>query len=228
MLATCAPAARGQDADLARIERLYAGRAGDDWGVRNRFAGAHRGPFWRRLVARTGARTLLEVGCNSGANLRHLPPAVRGVGVDVNITALHLLRARTAAAPVVASAAALPFAAATFDLVLTAGLLMHIPAAAFAAVVQELARVSRTWLLLAEYDDTTEREIPWHGCAGATAALWARPFGLLAWQACPALQPVARGQLGRVDGFDDLTWCLFRHAAAAGGARKEGRWLTTP
>src|SRR5437016_4457943 len=80
--------------DVTRLEQLWGGEFGDAYVERNRHAGDPRGRFWTRLLQEFPVRRALEVGCNTGANLRWLVERVPDVyGIDINRKALAELRA---------------------------------------------------------------------------------------------------------------------------------------
>jgi hypothetical protein len=76
--------------------------------------------------------------------------------------------------------------------------------------MDEIYRVSGRYVLCAEYHDETEVTVPWRG---HEAALWRRNYGQL-WQTRFAdLQLVAQGYKGQDEGWDRITWQLFRKGA---------------
>src|SRR6266542_3057647 len=88
--------------------------------------------------------TILDVGCGDGRLLRHLPATTRVVGVDCATTSLGRLDGQG----VCADAQRLPFVDRAFDLSLCCEVLEHLPPLMLASVVQELARVSRRYVLV--------------------------------------------------------------------------------
>jgi len=94
------------------------------------------------LAARPESARILDAGCGTGHNLRHLSRFGRAVGVDLSDDALRFCRARGAAAAK-ASLLALPFPDATFDGVTSFDVLYHRWVADDRAAVAELARVLR-------------------------------------------------------------------------------------
>ena len=68
--------------EVSRLEDLWGGEFGDAYVERNRNAGDMRGPFWASLLARFPVQRALEVGCNTGANLRWLAGAVPEISWD--------------------------------------------------------------------------------------------------------------------------------------------------
>jgi pseudaminic acid biosynthesis-associated methylase len=153
---------------------------------------------------------VLEVGCNVGANLRWIagPVPPGGVfGVDVNEGALELLRSRLPRINAVAGQArSLPFRDREFDLVFTAGVLIHQPESTLPLVMAEVVRCSRRYVLALEYHADDVTEVPYRGVEGA---LFKRDYGRLYAELFPELTLVDSGHLDRDEGWDDVTWWLF-------------------
>ena len=153
---------------------------------------------------------MLEVGCNLGANLRWIasegaPGAV--CGVDVNLHALaRLHRAVPAARPVAAAALGLPFGDRAFDLVFTVGVLIHQPPAALPAVMAEIVRCSRRFVMCGEYYAPEPTEVAYRGQPGA---LFKRDFGGMYRQLFPGLALRKRQFLSKAEGWDDVTFWMF-------------------
>lgn len=196
--------------EATRLESLWSGDFGQRYVERNLHAGAERGPFWRRILDRAEPSSVLEVGCNVGANLRHLSPPLDGrsvYGIDVNEEALRTLRTRAPELNVLwARGRALPFRDAYFDLVFTVGVLIHQPDISLPLVMSEMVRTSRRHVLVAEYHAEDTVEVPYRGERGA---LFKRDYGRLFKETFPELREVDSGHLGEADGFDDVTWHLF-------------------
>ena len=102
----------------------------------------------------------------------------------------------------------LPFRDGLFDVAFTCGVLIHVPPAGIADAVREMHRVSRQYLLCAEYhDDADEVAVPWRG---QSAALFRRNYKKLFLSLFPDLVVVEEGYKGPEEGFDRITWHLFR------------------
>jgi pseudaminic acid biosynthesis-associated methylase len=190
-----------------RIEQLWAGDFGNAYLERNLDAAAGRGPFWDGIASRFPARSVLEVGCTQGDNLvhlaRHLPPQ-RIWGVDINPVVLDSLRQHVPGVhPVLGVARRLPFPDDSFDLVVTVGLLIHIPDDALVQVMGELIRVSRQWVLSGEYHADEPTEIVYRGQEGV---LFKRDYAALYEEHFPAVSVVESGYLTRDDGYDRVTY----------------------
>jgi len=202
------PASGGSEAQ--RLEQLWGGEFGNDYIDRNLDAYEHREPFWRSILAMTGARSVLEVGCNVGGNLRWLAkelPAGSVYGVDINRKALtQLHRSLPEVDGLWSPARSLPFRDSRFELVFTMGVLIHQPDSTLPLVMNEMVRCSSRWVLCGEYFDETATEVPYRGHQGA---LFRRDYGRLFAELFAELSLVGTGLLGRDDGWDDVTWWLF-------------------
>ena len=60
--------------EAGRLEGVWAGEFGNAYSSRNADAGAGRNAFWDMLVSKYPVQRVLEVGCNTGANLRWIAP----------------------------------------------------------------------------------------------------------------------------------------------------------
>jgi ubiquinone/menaquinone biosynthesis C-methylase UbiE len=90
----------------------------------------HKNRAWmvRRMVAKyaTPSAPILDAGCGTGLNLRHLPEG--STGIDINPRNIELLRKRLPNHTVVeGDVEALPFADASFGTVLCTEVIEHIP-----------------------------------------------------------------------------------------------------
>jgi pseudaminic acid biosynthesis-associated methylase len=201
-------------AEATRLEDLWSGTFGDEYLARNANAGDGRGPFWADLLGRIEVRTVLEVGCNVGANLRWLAPLLgpeHVSGVDINRAALDEIRRRLPGInTIVSPARELPFRDRWFDLVFTAGVLIHQPTATLPRVMGEVVRTARRYVLAIEYFAAEAEEVSYRGQEGA---LFRRDYGRLYADGFPELGLVDEGRLGRDAGWDDVTWGLFERAS---------------
>ncbi len=199
--------------ETSRLEQLWGGEFGDAYVERNREAGNVREPFWCSLLEKYSIKSVLEVGCNVGANLRWiatkcLPDQV--YGIDVNQKALQELR-RTL--PTINSlsghARELPFRDKYFDLVFTTGVLIHQPDTTLPLVMAEIVRCSRKYVLCGEYFSETSLEVPYRNQRGA---LFKRNYGAIYQELFPELTLVETGFLGTDQGWDDVTYWVFQNS----------------
>lgn len=200
------PAAEGGARD---VERLFAGEFGVAYTDRNTAVDPRKPAFFAELMARHGVGRVLECGCNLGLNLGDAIAAGVDVwGIDIQRkaveTAWSTLRGGNF---VVGSILELPFRDAWFDLAFTCGVLIHVPPAGLGSVMDEMVRVSRRYVMSAEYhDDQREVVVPWRG---QSAALWRRNYKQIWLERHPELSLVAEGYKSPEEGFDRITWHLF-------------------
>ena len=99
-------------------------------------------PHWPPASAGGAPPRILDAGCGTGNNLRHLASRGRALGVDISDEALRFCRERGVAAAG-GSLMALPFADGTFDCVTSFDVIYHRWVTDDAAAVREMARVLR-------------------------------------------------------------------------------------
>ena len=196
-----------------RLEQLWSGDFGDEYVDRNVDSYAVREAFWRSIVDATGCRSVLEIGCNVGGNLRWVAPLLPDggtVGVDINRKALSALHAAYPDVDALWSPARdLPFRDRRFDLVFTMGVLIHQPDSTLPLVMHEMVRCSHRWVLCGEYYSPSQEEVSYRGHQGA---LFRRDYGTLLAELFPELVLSDSGFLSKDAGWDDVTWWLFeRH-----------------
>jgi pseudaminic acid biosynthesis-associated methylase len=180
----------------------YTARQVRDWRTRI--------PFWRDILTRTGAQSILEVGCGAGLNLkaiRHVNPMAALWGCDINQAALQ--QASDAGFSVFEGSVfdlQDHWPTARFDLVFTCGVLIHVSGADLERAMRSIIAASRRYVLAVEYAAAQEEEIEYRGHA---ERLWKRPFGKL--YEAQGLQLVAEGE-APAEAFDRCTaWLLQRN-----------------
>jgi pseudaminic acid biosynthesis-associated methylase len=165
---------------LTEQEQFWKGDFGGSYLERNRSVDWRaRIPFWTDIIKLTGARSVLEAGCNVGANMkaiRAVDPMIALWGCDINNAAIEE-----------AGNADLSVAEASlfdlkkewpggFDLTFTVGVLIHVSPADLSRAMDSIISVSNRYVLAVEYADETEVEVPYRG---HSERLWRRPFGKL-------------------------------------------------
>ncbi|HEV7811308.1 MAG TPA: pseudaminic acid biosynthesis-associated methylase [Candidatus Limnocylindrales bacterium] len=206
----------GTSSEAARLEELWSGEFGESYIERNRVLDERRGVFWKRIVTTHPIASVLEVGCGQGGNLRPLSRLLDAEaiwGVDVNETALEIARMHAPGIHAVRGLArSLPIDDASVDLAFTVGVLIHQPDATLDDVLAEVVRVSRRFVLWAEYHAPETEEVPYHGVAGS---LFRRDYGSIYRRQFPNLVVRDEGYLAPEDGFDRLTWQLLEKSPSA-------------
>lgn len=209
--------------ETERLEGLWKGEFGDAYVLRNIAAGEGRLAFWRAFLRKYRVNSVLEVGCNVGANLRcinEVLPSCSLSGLDLNRNSLRILiRNLPVAAVFLGAARDLPFRDAQFDAVFTAGVLIHQPDEALPVVAGEIVRCSRSYVICAEYYAEKKTEVFYRGQRGA---LFKRDYGKLYGSWFPALELLETGFLPREEGgWDDVTYWIFHKKQAANRGGKE-------
>ena len=153
--------------------------------------------------------TAREVGCSAGYNLHALQPE-QAIGIEPNPAAR---RAAVESGLVVldGDVTELPFEDEQFDLVLSAGLLIHVPPGQVGKAIRELVRVTRSELLLLEYDGDGE-SIPYRD---VDPGIWKRDYGALVLEHAAGTFPsltVARDYEFVGTPFEGCTGWLFRRS----------------
>ena len=162
---------------MSETAEFWRGEFGTEYTGRNQIDPASRVPFWQKILGATHARSILEVGCNNGTNLRAIRtinPDITLQGIDVNQVAL--AEAADYGLAVTEMEASEITSLGQYDLVFTAGVLIHVSSDQLPAVMDAIISASRQRVLAVEYADDTEVEVEYRGHAGK---LWRRPFGKL-------------------------------------------------
>jgi spore coat polysaccharide biosynthesis protein SpsF len=212
---------------MSRVEqrRAWRGEFGDAYTARNvrtEESLASRTRFFTRVLGGLSlapGAAVLEVGCNVGMNLEALTRTLpsRLFGVDLNEHALQTLTGTAALAGrarvLAGEGQRLPFADGSVDLAFTCGVLIHVHPDDLLEACREIVRVSRRYVLCAEYFSPRPEAIEYRG---RTDLLFKRDFGGFYLDQWPELRLVDYGFLWKRTEFDDLNWWLFERA---GGGR---------
>jgi pseudaminic acid biosynthesis-associated methylase len=165
---------------LTEQEQFWRQDFGDEYVRRNRVDWRSRVPFWQDIIDRTKPRSVLEVGCGSGWNLRALrqvDPMLALWGAEINQTALQ--EAADSGLFVVDSSLfdlKTEWPEGGFDLVASVGVLIHVGPEDLSRAMDSIISVSNRYVLAVEYADETEVMVPYRD---HNERLWRRPFGKL-------------------------------------------------
>jgi len=193
-------------------EHIWSGTFGDEYNKRNDKGFAERQKWWDYVAEKYLFCNVLEIGCNKGHNLSaisiHLEHPSMAWGVDINETAIEMCKARNPGLNVVLSTGLdLPFKDHFFEMVFTAGVLIHQSPATVEHMMQEIIRVSSKYVMAIEYDADTFTEVPYRGLS---KALFKGPFGDV-YTGRYGLKLIEKLPVGVDVGFDACTaWILER------------------
>ena len=116
--------------------------------------------FIRDLATSLRASSVLEVGCNSGNDLKEFPKNLEVNGIDLNEHALELARKKLPSFKFKnGSILNIPFDDSSVDFVFTHCLLNYIPEDEIEKAIKELYRVSKKYILTCELFDENESPI---------------------------------------------------------------------
>ncbi len=163
------------------LDELWAGEFGNDYAKRNANTNRGRYEVWKMLLPRQ-IESVLEVGANIGLNLEAIERARPGIELYASepnelareeLIAANLMPERNITGDY---ARKLRWPDNHADLVLTCGLLIHIPKDELIQSMKEIYRCSKRWIICAEYFAPSEEMIPYRGKPNA---LWRRDYGSL-------------------------------------------------
>lgn len=174
---------------------------------------------FRRILETSGilsqVNSVLEVGANVGINLfglrQVLGPKALLAAVEPNVLACEELRRNEGlqlAEVIESDAYRVPLPDESYDLVLTNGVLIHIPPDRLSQAMNEIVRISRCFVLCSEYFSHVPMEVPYRGQSGL---LWKRDFGRAYLENNSELKVRNYGFLWQTEfpHFDNLNWWLF-------------------
>lgn len=194
------------------IAGLWRGNFGNEYTARNK-----RSPLGARLNAwkaifPQNCQSVLEVGANVGQNLEAIAQisACDFYACEPNDYAREELVNLNLASPLNVTADTadkLSFPISHVDLVFTWGVLIHVPPDKLIKSMQEIHRVSKRWIIAAEYFAPQEEMIQYRGHDNA---LWRRDYGSLYLDNFPDLKcTMNMFAWKRMTGLDNLTIWVF-------------------
>lgn len=193
---------------------FWTGKGGNDYVDRNTMDAinlSRRAKMWSQIFENIASPySVLEVGANIGINLvaikRILPPVVHCAAVEPNSKAADLLLRLGVANEVwTNSADDLYIADNRFDVVFTSGVLIHIEPSQLLKSCKEIHRVSKRYVICAEYFSDQPIEIEYRG-----SFIWKRDWGQFWLDNFEDLRPINCGFAWRgLTGLDNITWWVF-------------------
>ena len=157
--------------------------------------------------------SVVEFGAGTGQNLialKRLLPDIETIGVEINLQAVAAMQGcGTINATIISTIQDFKPRQLTADLVLTKGLLIHLPPEDLPKAYEVLHACTDEWLLVCEYYCPVPRAINYRGNSGKA---WARDFAGEILDAYPDLELKDYGFAYQRGEFpqDDLHWFLMR------------------
>lgn len=180
--------------------QFWTGQFGKEYTNRNQ--GFDYVKEWDEMMKKCEASTILEIGCNRGMNLE----ALRSLGYRVSgVEPSEYARSQAKPSLVIVNGTAqdLPFEDKKFDLVFTAGVLIHIPFEDLPKIFQEMDRVSKKYILFCEYFAEEEEMVKYRGYDDQ---LWKRNYKKLFMDRYPNYKLISEGEMPTMD---NSTYWLF-------------------
>jgi len=161
--------------------------------------GSTRDALNREFLGDLDVRSILEIGCNLGQQLRHLRRMTKARlgGIDLQAAAVATAKQSLPDADLrVGAGTSLPFADLSFDLVFTSAVLIHVPPTDLGHVMDEAYRVAKKWIWGLEYFSEKPVTVTYRGNTGL---LWKRDFAQAWKDHFPRLRLVKERRLPYLD-----------------------------
>lgn len=191
----------------------WQGKFGDDYIQRNadtKFF-QKRKPFFAALLRKhKDIKSILEIGCNIGGNLQVLQeinPKLHLTAIEPNEQAAKTAQKNVPTSKIINTDASKITFENVFNLVFTAGVLIHIGDDNLDQTLRNMHKASSRYILTIEYYSSTRTSIPYRGLDDA---LFKRPFDKEWLRLFPDLKMLETGFVGTDKGFDDCHWWLFK------------------
>ena len=202
-------------------ERFWAGNFGDDYIARNaskKLLAANLNMFSDIFSKTKGVSQVLELGANIGMNMlainQLLPDSITSA-VEINPMAFEQLKTVCTGEAFLTSILDTQMLRPIYDLVFTKGVLIHINPEALNNVYETMVRLSKKYILVAEYYNPSPMMIPYRG---ENNKLFKRDFAGEILDQYPEVQLVDYGFKYRRDSNypqDDITWFLLQKTEAS-------------
>jgi len=190
---------------------MWRGKFGNDYTERNFFSPEiikQRKDSLASVLGILPIDLIVEPGCGSGANLQALQElGYRVIGIEPNWKAIsEAIRVLKSPFSIInGTCYRMNSLDNIADLVLSAGLLIHISEDRLDEAITEMLRVSKKYLLIIEYYSEIEEEINYRGNGGM---LWKRNWPKIFEQYPITL--IKNGYFDKSQGYDNCHWYLYQ------------------
>ena len=168
--------------------------------------------LFSKILSKINIKSLFEIGCNRGLNLnavREIDKNISLNGVEINKSAYDILKSQNLCDKLYNNSILSLDANDDFDLVFTKGVLIHINPEKLSDVYEKIYKLSKKYILIAEYYSRDIREINYRG---HTDKLYKRDFCGEIMDKYPKLKLIDYGFVYYRDSkfpLDDITWFLL-------------------
>ncbi len=180
----------------------WDGNFGIRYTLRNKLIPERLVPFYSRILQNLEVKRILEVGCNRGHNLEAISYCGQYelYGIDINLYSIILARENKENNFAVGNIFDILYKDNYFDLILTAGVLIHINPEDLLKALKEIFRVTKKYYLMLEYNEDYKefKQIPYRNNVG----LWKGNFKKLIFDNFN-VKLVQKGETGPEEGFGD-------------------------
>ncbi len=202
-------------------QKFWASKFGNDYTDRNDFDSKTLDQFYKKrygisrskinneFLSKLKINNILEVGCNTGNQLKLLQQQgyKNLYGIEINKYAVAKAKKFTTDINIIqASAFDLPFKDNYFDLVFTAGVLIHINPRDLKAVMKEIYRVSKKYIWGYEYFNENHEQIVYRGLKDR---LWKADFAKIYQEIFPDLKLIKNKKYKCLNGNEVDSLFLF-------------------
>lgn len=173
--------------------------------------GKSRDIFWDKLVKMVpDAQSYLEIGCNAGMNLESIyraNPSLDISGIEPNDYAFKIATENLNGKYKIINENVFDLPSTLkADLVFTCTVLIHIAPDDLQSALNNIYKTSKKYILAMEYYWPLVKTIEYRGLKDV---LWKQDFGAL-WLRSQDVELIETGYLDARDGFDRVTWWLFK------------------
>ena len=189
----------------------WTGKFGNDFIKRNSDTKyfAKRKSFFEQIVKKYNIRSILEIGCGIGGNLKiiaEIDPSIKLAAIEPNKKAISIARKNIPKAEIIDGNIFNVNIARKFDLVFTSVVLIHIADEDLPIALEKIYKASSKYILAIEYYSKKRKVVLYRGLVDA---LFKRPYDEVYLNKFPALKMIESKRLTTRRSFARCKYFLF-------------------